>query len=145
MLPNLTNPRQATFMYSVAAAAATTGLSEITVIRALQAGHISGTKNEINEWQVDPADLHRLYAPGVIRSVTRNAPPAAGTPARDFGRAEAIRRSRARLSDTAQAKRLSVLANSDQRTQQAARTRWWRLVTSLQSSFRPPGPPYRRT
>jgi hypothetical protein len=131
-------------MYSVAAAAATTGLSEITVIRALQAGHISGTKNEINEWQVDPADLHRLYAPGVVRSVTRNAPPADGTPARDFGRAEAVR-SRARLSDMAQAKRLSVLANSDQRTQQAARTRWWRLVTSLQNSFRSPGPPYRRS
>jgi len=131
-------------MYSVAAAAAATGLSETSVLRAIQAGHISGTKNEINEWQVDPAEFHRLYAPGVTRSFSGNAPPADGTPARRSGQAEAIC-SRARLNDMAQAKRLSGLANSDQKTQQAARTRWWRLVTGLQNSFRSPGPPDCRT
>ena len=86
-------------MYSVAAAAA---MSETTVLRAIQAGHISGTKNEINEWQVDPAEFHRLYAPGVTRSLSGNAPPADGTPARRSGQAEAIC-SRARLNDMAQA------------------------------------------
>ena len=130
-------------MYSVAAAAAATGLSETTVLRAIQAGRISGTKNEINEWQVDPADLHRLYSPEVTRSDSRKAPEADRPPARRSGRAEAIS-SRARLDDMAQA-RLSGLANSDQKTQQAARTRWWRLVTGLQDSFHSPGPPYRRT
>ena len=120
-------------MYSVAAAAAATGLSETTVLRAIQAGRISGTKNEINEWQVDPADLHRLYSPEVTRSDSRKAPEADRPPARRSGRAEAIS-SRARLDDMAQA-RLSGLANSDQKTQQAARTRWWRLVTGLQDKL----------
>jgi hypothetical protein len=49
--------------------------------RAIQMGRISGTKNEINEWQVDPAELHRLYAPIAGRSeatgpATGDAPPA---------------------------------------------------------------------
>jgi hypothetical protein len=131
-------------MYSIAAAAAATGLSETTVLRAIQAGRISGTKNEINEWQVDPADLHRLYSPEVTRSDSGSAPGADRPPARRSGRAEAIG-SRARLDDMAQAKRLSGLANSDQRAQQAARTRWWRLVSSLQDSFGSPGLPCRRT
>jgi GH24 family phage-related lysozyme (muramidase) len=131
-------------MYSIAAAAAATGLSETTVLRAIQAGRISGTKNEINEWQVDPADLHRLYSPEVTRSDSGNAPGADRPPARPSGRAEAIS-SRARLDDMAQAKRLAGLANSDQRTQQAARTRWWRLVSGLQDSFGSPALPCRRT
>jgi hypothetical protein len=44
--------------YSIAAAAA--GLSKTTILRAIEAGSISGTKNEINEWQVDPTELHHL-------------------------------------------------------------------------------------
>lgn len=126
-------------MYSVAAAAGITGLSKITVLRAIQAGHISGTKNEINEWQVDPAELHRLYSPEVTRLARENTPPAEAAAARRSGRAEAIC-SKTRLNDLAQAKRLSGLADSDQRMQQAARTRWWRLAKGLQESFRSPGP-----
>ena len=52
--------------YSVAAAAAAVGLSKTTVLRAIHAGFISATTNEINEWQVDPAELAefcRRYAP----------------------------------------------------------------------------------
>jgi hypothetical protein len=76
-------------MYSVAAAAGITGLSKTTVLRAIQAGHISGTKNEINEWQVDPAELHRLYSPEVTRLARENTPPAEAAAARRSGRAEA--------------------------------------------------------
>jgi excisionase family DNA binding protein len=52
--------------YSVTAAAAAVGLSKTTVLRAIHAGFISATKTEINEWQVDPAELAefcRRYAP----------------------------------------------------------------------------------
>ena len=116
---------------SVAAVAAATGLNKTTVLRAIQAGRISGTKNEINEWRVDPAELHRLMPPLQAASVatesaTGDAPPA--DPRAVSGRAEAIR-SRDQFNDMAQAKRLSNLANSDQKAQQTARTRWWRLVT----------------
>jgi len=131
-------------MYSVAAAASITGLSKTTVLRAIQAGHISGTKNEINEWQVDPTELPRLYSPQVTRLARQNTPPDDGAAARGSGRAEAIC-SEARLDDAKQAKRLSGLADSDQKMQQAARTRWWRLVMSLQENLRSSGPQQDRT
>ena len=130
-------------MYSVAAAAAAAGLSKTTVLRAIQAGLISGTKNEINEWQVDAAELQRLYVPvashppcfqlrqGEVTAATGNALPTDGAAANRSGRAQAMR-SGAWLNDMAQARRLSGLANSDQKTQQDARTRWWRRVTGKQ-------------
>jgi hypothetical protein len=111
-------------MYSVAAVAAATGLSKTAVLRAIQMGRISGTKNEINEWQVDPAELHRLYAPP-SRAAARPPDPQRGAPPAD---PRAIR-SRDQFNEMAQAKRLSNLADSDQKAQQTARTRWWRLVT----------------
>jgi hypothetical protein len=123
--------------YSVAAAAAAAGVSKTTVLRAVQAGRISGTKNEVNEWQVDPAELHRLAELRRLDApVARCSEVAASirghalqTDARAIsGRAGAIR-SRSRLLDMAQAKRLSGLAISDQKAQQAARTRWWHQVT----------------
>jgi hypothetical protein len=123
--------------YSIAAAAAAAGLSKTTVLRAIEAGSISGTKNEINEWQVDPTELHHLAElrrldatvagrSEVTGSARGNASPT--DPRSVSGRAEAIR-SGARLDDMAQAKRLSGLAISDQKAQQDARTRWWRQVT----------------
>jgi hypothetical protein len=156
--------------YSVTAAAAAVGLSKTTVLRAIHAGFISATKNEINEWQVDPAALAefcRRYAPVAGHSeVTSSSRPNAllidphdlARPAEEIPsrgrhseitqaghsevagssrpnalvidphdldrRAEAIR-SKARFSEITQAKRLSRLAMSDQKTQQAARADWW--------------------
>ena len=47
--------------YTLAAAAAATGLNKTTVLRAIKSGKITGTKNELGEWQVEPAELHRVY------------------------------------------------------------------------------------
>ena len=131
--------------YSVAAAAAAVGLSKAAVLRAIQAGLISGSKNEINEWRIDPAELHhltelcRLY--GRVGEASKRAGSASKnallTEARAVdGRAEAIR-SRGWLDHT-QIKRLSALAMSDQKAQEAARTHWWRRMTAL----RPPDSPH---
>jgi hypothetical protein len=122
--------------YSVAAAAAAAGVSKTILLRAIQAGRISGTKNEINEWQ-DPTELHHLAefrhlcAPNAGRSVATGSPRGTAPPTDPraiSGRAEAIH-SRAQLNDIAQGKRLSGLAIPDQKAQQTARTRWWRQVT----------------
>jgi hypothetical protein len=98
--------------YSVAAAAAAVGLSKTAVLRAIQAGLISGSKNEINEWRVNPAELKQLAR---LCRVDANKVSTA--------------RSRPWLSDT-QVKRLAGLTASDQKMQQAARMHWWRRVTS---------------
>jgi len=53
--------RRTTMPYTLAAAAAATGLNKTTVLRAIKSGKISGSKNEVGEWQVEPAELHRVY------------------------------------------------------------------------------------
>jgi hypothetical protein len=116
-------------MYSVAAAAAVTGLNKTTVLQAIQTGRISGSKTELGEWLVDPAELHRLYAPlaGSVAtgSATGDAPPAGGEL-----RPRTVLAEQRWLDDMAY-KRLARLATSDQQAQQAARTRWWRRVTGV--------------
>jgi hypothetical protein len=54
--------------YSLAAAAAATGLNKTTILRAIKEGKITGTKDELGEWQVEPAALHLLYPPIAERS-----------------------------------------------------------------------------
>ena len=50
-------------MYSLATAAAACGVNKSTVLRAIKAGKISATRNEHSEWQIEPAELHRVYPP----------------------------------------------------------------------------------
>ena len=48
--------------YTVAAAAKATGLSKSTVLSAIEAGQVTGTKDLFGEWEIELSDLHRLYA-----------------------------------------------------------------------------------
>jgi hypothetical protein len=48
--------------YTLAAAATATGLSKTTILKAIKNGQIIGTKDELGEWHVEPADLHLLDA-----------------------------------------------------------------------------------
>jgi hypothetical protein len=50
-------------MHSLATAAAACGVNKSTVLRAIKSGKISATRNEHSEWQIDPAELHRVYPP----------------------------------------------------------------------------------
>ena len=49
--------------YTLATAANACGLNKSTVFRAIKAGKISATRNEHGEWQIDPAEMHRVYPP----------------------------------------------------------------------------------
>jgi hypothetical protein len=61
--------------YSLQQAAQAAGINRSTVLRAIKAGRISGSKTEMGDWQVEPAELHRVYPPAEAR-------PEAGTDAR---------------------------------------------------------------
>jgi len=50
-------------MHTIATAAAAVGRNKTAILRAIKAGKISGAKDENGEWQIDPAELHRIYAP----------------------------------------------------------------------------------
>jgi hypothetical protein len=39
------------------------GLNKSTVLRAIKAGKVSATRDEHGQWQIDPAELHRVYPP----------------------------------------------------------------------------------
>ena len=49
--------------YTLAAAATVTGLSKTTILRAIKDGKIVGTKDELGEWHVEPAELDLLDPP----------------------------------------------------------------------------------
>ena len=49
--------------YTLGQAAKATGLSKMTIQRALKSGRISGSKDETGSYQLDPAELHRVFPP----------------------------------------------------------------------------------
>ena len=50
-------------MHTIATAAAAVGRNKTAIVRAINAGKISAAKDENGEWQIDPAELHRIYPP----------------------------------------------------------------------------------
>ena len=50
-------------MHTLTTAAKAIGLNRSTVLRAIKSGKISAAKDEHGEWQIDAAELHRVYPP----------------------------------------------------------------------------------
>jgi hypothetical protein len=49
--------------YTLAEAAVACGLDKSTVRRAVRSGRISGTRDDLGVWHVEPAELHRVFPP----------------------------------------------------------------------------------
>src|SRR3954464_6981427 len=47
--------------YTLGQAAKATGLSKMTIQRALKSGRLSGHKDDTGAYQIDPAELHRVF------------------------------------------------------------------------------------
>jgi len=60
--------------YTLAAAATATGLSEKAILGAIKAGKITATKDELGEWHIEPAALHRVF-PAVAKAEGDVGPP----------------------------------------------------------------------
>lgn len=58
-------------MYTLKQAAEACGRGKPAVLKAIQKGKISAVKNPHGEWQIDPAELHRVY-PLVVRGNTED-------------------------------------------------------------------------
>ena len=50
-------------MYTIATAAAAVGRNKNAILRAINAGKIAVTMDENGAWQINPAELHRIYPP----------------------------------------------------------------------------------
>jgi hypothetical protein len=123
--------------YSIAGAAAAAGLNKTTVLRAIKAGKISGSKDEHGRWHVEPAELHRVYPPAMRNDAGRTADAAA----EDMGAAERelavlkdmMAELRAQRDDLlvqrdawmVQAQRLALPAPPVTSTQEPRSWRWW--------------------
>src|SRR3954453_20470654 len=55
--------------YSLREAAAAAGKGKPAILKAIQNGRISAQKDEFGAWQIEPAELHRVYPP-VSRETT---------------------------------------------------------------------------
>jgi len=70
--------------YTLKQAAEATGKTKPTILRAIQTSKISAKKNDLGAWEIDPAELHRVYPPlsdGVAQNGTellRDSPAKAG-------------------------------------------------------------------
>lgn len=51
--------------YTLGEAAKATGKSKATISKSIKSGRISATKDETGTFQIDPSELHRVYAPTV--------------------------------------------------------------------------------
>jgi len=47
--------------YTLGQAAKATGKQKSTILDAIRNGRLSATRDEKNQWQIDPAELHRVY------------------------------------------------------------------------------------
>ena len=74
--------------YTLAAAAAACGLNKSTVLRAIKAGKISGTKDEHGEWHIEAAELHRVYPPVAAAAAGNGGRQLRGRPIKRFGEYE---------------------------------------------------------
>jgi excisionase family DNA binding protein len=68
---------------SLREAAEQTGVSKSTIFRAIKAGRMSAPRNDDGEFQIDPAELFRVYPPKPVQAVNlrldRDVPAQAGT------------------------------------------------------------------
>jgi len=55
-------------VYSLTQAAQATGLTRQGVLAAIKRGTISGSKNAHGQWEIDAAELHRVYPPIAVDS-----------------------------------------------------------------------------
>ena len=60
-MPSGTAAGCTTISYTLAEAATACGINKSTVLRAVKAGRISGTKDEFGTWHVEAAELHRYF------------------------------------------------------------------------------------
>jgi hypothetical protein len=49
--------------YTLRQAAEAVGKGKPAILKAIQSGKISGVKDSHGEWQIEPAELHRVYPP----------------------------------------------------------------------------------
>lgn len=119
-------------VYTLGEAAKATGKSKATISKAIKNGRISATKDETGTFRIDPAELHRVYAPTVSfeREETQ------GKPVENTANDGYIRELQARLEAAQErlADKETVIADLRE-----DRDKWRNQATALLADQRPQG------
>jgi len=86
-------------MYSLKEAADACGRGKPAILKAIQKGRISANKNQLGEWEIDPAELHRVYKHVVPGSVHQGNSVERWEPAEEPLEIEALKRENALLRE----------------------------------------------
>jgi hypothetical protein len=49
------------------------GMNKTSILRAIKSGRISGTRDELGQWHVEPVELHRVFPPVAEQRCTTDA------------------------------------------------------------------------
>jgi hypothetical protein len=132
--------RGGTDMYdSLAKAAAATGVTKSTILRAIRSHRISAAKSETGDWQIDPAELHRVFPPA------RNEADRAGNGTAERGATAAERHESAFEAQIAGLREVAELLRRQLDDVRADRDAWREQAQAGQRLLLPPAaPPGRR-
>jgi hypothetical protein len=95
--------------FTLGTASQATGTAKSTILRAIKAGRISASRDELNQWQIDPAELARVFPllaiPGATaeqQQTERDATPSPAPIERDATTDMLVAELRATLADMRQ-------------------------------------------
>jgi len=61
--------------YTLGTAALACGANKSTILRSIKAGKIAALRDEHGQWQIEPAELHRVYPAVATQQVPQPSPP----------------------------------------------------------------------
>jgi hypothetical protein len=61
--------------FTLGTASQATGCAKSTILRAIKAGRISATRDDVGQWQIEPSELFRVFPALAIPGATLQTPP----------------------------------------------------------------------
>jgi hypothetical protein len=119
---------------SLKEAAASVGRSKVGLLKAIQKGALSAAKDDFGQWQIEPAELYRVYTP--VNGSYQQEAPADNTQVELRLLRELLAQSEATVMDlrqrldvaTEECQRLSLIVTSQLAQPQAPKGFWKRLL-----------------
>ena len=109
--------------YNLATAAAATGKTKSTILKSIQKGRISAHKDAFGNWNIDPAEVHRVYPP--VSEKVENEQTGTGVETKETGK---IRELEAKVNLLEE---ICADLKAEREAQRAEAAEWRRTITAL--------------
>ena len=108
------------------------GMTKPALLKAIQRGKLSATRDNNNEWQIEPAELFRVYKPATVKEpqeLTKGTGQESDKSALLTAQLEALKRENALLLDFHERERRQLKEQLEREKEQA--DNWRRQATAL--------------